>query len=1290
MEDAMSGYRAMLMPVNRVITIAGALVLAVLFLPHAAFGQAQIFEVQQGLPDFDSRTAVVQPTSQQLDIVSALSATARWNHFGTPQSLINYGGYLATGLSGDGVTAARSFIASHAALFRLSPAAVQNLQLLADNSMAASQGHAITFYQTFGGLPTALDGMITVGVVNGNVAYVSSSAVDDSSLPPGPPSLSATNAWLKAAADAGRLVSASDITGVMAKNGWTLFAANGFSFPQRSRLVAFPLPNQGVRPAYETIVLDQHGGSPTAYKYFVAADTGDILYRQNAVSALVQQTSFTGTYNPNACTTSDAAYNNGPFVVGTGLQSIDVSVSAVVPSNDIAIYLVFGTAAGTVVGSSDVATSPEAIHYAPSGGVPPGTYWVRTCQSPTPAAPSAAPYAFVGFFITNDTVSSNVPAYPPKWAAFPANPPLDLSSNDTRQLWCWESSVGGNPVPGCQRTLMNLAARGPWDYNFRTNTPTFTTIGNAASAAEDWFSPLTPAENIRPTDPNRVYKFPWTNVWQTTKCSTTNLSTPGMSNDIQASVVNLFSMHNRMHDWSYFLGFTENNFNLQDDNFGVNAQGEHDPELGDAQAGAVSGAPPQDQVSGRDNANQITLNDGVPGITNQYLFEPLPDAIYVPCVDGDFDMSVVGHEYTHAISHRMIGKAGASISGTQGNSMGESWSDLDAIEYLHEFNFVPTDGENDFAEGVYVTGNKSIGIRNYALNNSPLNYGDFGYDKTGPEVHADGEIWNAVNYDIRQALLAKYNAQFPATNAVLQRQCAEGIPGSNPPTTPLPPDQCPGNRRWIQIMYDAFLLESSGVSMLDARDAYLAADVMRFGGANQKELWHAFASRGFGHSASTVDSNDVHPIPGYDSQLETPATVTFVAVASDEGNIPVKAKVYVGDYEARTTPIVADTTNSAANKVKFVAGTYHFLVQANGYGLFRFQARFTTGMTTTVTVHLPTNWASVNKGASASGNGSNLNNLIDDTENSNWVQSGAPVAGSQVIVKLGGGARTVRQVQVSALMKPGESRFSGVRQFEVATCTPSTLDPSCAANFTTIFTSPANAFPSGIPRPLAPDLLIRSFTVPATSATHVRFRVLSNQCTGAPAYNGVTTNDPANANADCNQPGPLFALGQTSPNADVTTVRAAEFEVFSHSGVAAGGGTSGGGGGGGGGLEDDPVVVLTMTAPVVATLGSNFDYGITYANTGPASSQGAMITDILPWGADFVSATNGGMYNASTRTVTWNLGTVPAGISGTVQLTVRVSPTSATLLSSIVNQAEFTGQWTVSAPTADAATLVLP
>ena len=38
--------------------------------------------------------------------------------------------------------------------------------------------------------------------------------------------------------------------------------------------------------------------------------------------------------------------------------------------------------------------------------------------------------------------------------------------------------------------------------------------------------------------------------------------------------------------------------------------------------------------------------------------------------------------------------------------MGESWSDLTAIEYLNEYGFVPIDDENPFAVGAYVTGDK--------------------------------------------------------------------------------------------------------------------------------------------------------------------------------------------------------------------------------------------------------------------------------------------------------------------------------------------------------------------------------------------------------------------------------------------------------------------------------------------------------------------------------------------------------------------------------------------------------
>ena len=30
-----------------------------------------------------------------------------------------------------------------------------------------------------------------------------------------------------------------------------------------------------------------------------------------------------------------------------------------------------------------------------------------------------------------------------------------------------------------------------------------------------------------------------------------------------------------------------------------------------------------------------------------------------------------------------------------------------------------------------------------------LNFSDMGYDVTGPQVHADGEIWSKTNFDIR-------------------------------------------------------------------------------------------------------------------------------------------------------------------------------------------------------------------------------------------------------------------------------------------------------------------------------------------------------------------------------------------------------------------------------------------------------------------------------------------------------------------------------------------------------------
>jgi len=73
------------------------------------------------------------------------------------------------------------------------------------------------------------------------------------------------------------------------------------------------------------------------------------------------------------------------------------------------------------------------------------------------------------------------------------------------------------------------------------------------------------------------------------------------------------------------------------------------------------------------------------------------------------------------------------------------------------------------------------------------------------------------------------------------------------------------------------------------------------------------------------------------------------------------------------------------------------------------------------------------------------------------------------------------------------------------------------------------------PRPRAPELIIRSFDVPKTKATHVRFRVLTNQCTGGPDFAGEQDND-SRANTDCATAGPASAA---------QTVHVAEFQAFS-------------------------------------------------------------------------------------------------------------------------------------------------
>lgn len=70
-------------------------------------------------------------------------------------------------------------------------------------------------------------------------------------------------------------------------------------------------------------------------------------------------------------------------------------------------------------------------------------------------------------------------------------------------------------------------------------------------------------------------------------------------------------------------------------------------------------------------------------------------------------------------------------------------------------------------------------------------------------------------------------------------------------------------------------------------------------------------------------------------------------------------------------------------------------------------------------------------------------------------------------------------------------------------------------------------------------------------------------------------------------------------------------------------------------------------------VGNTITYYISYENTNAYDVTGVTIVDTLPAEVDYVSSTGGGSH--SSGTVTWNIGTVVAGASGSVTLTVTVN-----------------------------------
>jgi len=100
--------------------------------------------------------------------------------------------------------------------------------------------------------------------------------------------------------------------------------------------------------------------------------------------------------------------------------------------------------------------------------------------------------------------------------------------------------------------------------------------------------------------------------------------------------------------------------------------------------------------------------------------------------------------------------------------------------------------------------------------------------------------------------------------------------------------------------------------------------------------------------------------------------------------------------------------------------------------------------------------------------------------------------------------------------------------------------------------------------------------------------------------------------------------------------------------------------------DDQPAadVSVAKTAPATVSPGAPVTYTITVTNAGPQSASNVTVTDVLPAGTTFVSATPSQGTCSGTTTVTCTLGAIAANGNATIALTVNAPLTPTTLSNS--------------------------
>lgn len=259
-------------------------------------------------------------------------------------------------------------------------------------------------------------------------------------------------------------------------------------------------------------------------------------------------------------------------------------------------------------------------------------------------------------------------------------------------------------------------------------------------------------------------------------------------------------------------------------------------------------------------------------------------------IDGSLDNGIVAHEYGHGISNRNTGNGYSCLNTSSDNEqMGEGWSDFFALMLTNR----PGDdasvarGIGTFAIDEPIEGG---GIRpaQYSLdpeinaytygNTNGMTYVSNG--NTVVNVHSVGFVWASMLWDLHWKMVEKYGY---ASDVV-------AAPNS-------------GSGRVLQLVMDGLKLQGCSPTFVKGRDAIIAADQAKTGGADKCLIWNVFAKRGLGVNAAP--GSIVGAGPGMNDQVE-------------DFTVPVECTLAVSDVQRDKFVVYP---NPAKNEIHIKSGS---------------------------------------------------------------------------------------------------------------------------------------------------------------------------------------------------------------------------------------------------------------------------------------------------------------------------------------------------------------------------------